>query len=47
MTEKLNNINLQVVHWKDVEDKCFRHEALASWVHGSIWNEKLKSGNYD
>jgi mannosyltransferase OCH1-like enzyme len=47
LKEKLNKINLQVVHWKDVEDKCFRHEALASWVHGSIWNEKLKSGNYD
>jgi mannosyltransferase OCH1-like enzyme len=45
--KKLNNINLQVVHWKDIEDNCFRHEALASWVHGSIWNEKLKSGNYD
>ena len=45
--EKMNNINLQVIHWKDIEDNCFRHEALASWVHGSIWNEKLKSGNYD
>lgn len=45
--EKLNNINLQVIHWKDVEDKCFRHEALASWVHGSLWNEKLKNKNYD
>ena len=45
--EKLNNINLQVIHWKDIEDNCFRHESLASWMHGSIWNEKLKSGNYD
>jgi mannosyltransferase OCH1-like enzyme len=45
--EKLNEINLRVVHWKDMEDNCFRHEALASWMHGSIWNEKLNNGNYD
>lgn len=47
LKEKLNSINLQVAHWKDIEDKCFRHETLASWVNGSIWNEKLKNGEYD
>ena len=45
--EKLSHLNLQVVHWKDIEDNCFQHEALASWIHGSIWNEKLKHGSYD
>jgi mannosyltransferase OCH1-like enzyme len=45
--KKLNEMNLRVVHWKDIEDNCFRHEALASWIHGSIWNEKLNNGNYD
>lgn len=45
--EKLNNIDLQVVYWKDIEDHCFRHEALASWIHGSTWNNKLKNGDYD
>lgn len=45
--EKLNLLNLKLVYWKDIEDHCFRHEALASWMHGSIWNEKLKTGNYD
>lgn len=47
LIEKLDNTNLKVVHWKDIEESCFRHEALASWVQGSIWNEKLKNGNYD
>ena len=47
LREKLNNINLQVVYWKDMEENCFRHETLASWIQGSIWNEKLKNGNYD
>ena len=45
--KKLNIIKLQMVHWKDVEEKSFRHEALASWINGSNWNEKLKSGEYD
>ncbi len=45
--EKVTPINLQVVAWKDIEDNCFRHEALASWVPGSIWNEKLKNETYD
>lgn len=45
--DKLHDMNMHVVHWKDIEDHCFRHEALASWIHGSIWNEKLKTGNYD
>ena len=47
LIEKLNNIQLEVVYWKDIEDHCFRHEALASWIHGSTWNNKLKTGNYD
>jgi hypothetical protein len=47
LKEKLNNINLRVVHWKDLEDNCFKHEALASWIPGSIWNEKLKNGEYE
>ena len=47
LEEKINCMNLQVVHWKDVEDNCFRHEALASWIDGTIWNEKLKTGDYD
>jgi mannosyltransferase OCH1-like enzyme len=47
LVEKLNNINLKVVHWKDIENNCFRHEALASWIPGSTWNNKLKTGNYD
>lgn len=44
---KAKNINLQIVNWQDIEESCFEHEALASWIKGSIWNEKLKSGNYD
>ena len=47
LKEKLNNINLRVVHWKDLEDNCFKHEALASWIPGSIWNEKFKNGEYE
>lgn len=47
LREKLNELNLQLVRWKDVEDNCFRHEPLASWIDGSIWNEKLKTGDYD
>ena len=47
LRDKLININLQVVLWKDIEENCFTHEALASWIHGSVWNEKLKDGNYD
>jgi len=45
--EKLSEIDIELVRWKDIEDKCFRHEALASWIHGSIWNNKLKTGDYD
>ena len=44
---KLKEVNLQLGVWKDIEDNCFRHDPLSSWVHGSIWNEKLKSGDYD
>jgi mannosyltransferase OCH1-like enzyme len=47
LIEKLNDINLQVIHWKDIEENCFKHDALASWVPGSIWNEKLKNKDYD
>lgn len=47
LRDKLVEINLQVVLWKDIEDNCFKHEALASWIDGSIWNEKLKTGDYD
>jgi mannosyltransferase OCH1-like enzyme len=46
-SQRLRNINLQAVDWKKIEDHCFKHEALASWIPGSIWNEKLKNGNYD
>jgi mannosyltransferase OCH1-like enzyme len=35
LKEKLHSINLRVVHWKDLEDNCFKHEALASWIPGS------------
>lgn len=45
--EKLSTLNLQLVRWKDVEDNCFTHEALASWIDGSTWNKKLKNGDYD
>ena len=44
---KLNESNLELGVWKDIEDNCFRHEPLSSWVHGSIWNKKLTSGDYD
>jgi mannosyltransferase OCH1-like enzyme len=47
LKEKLNKIQLEVVYWKDIENECFKHEALASWISGSTWNEKLKTGNYD
>jgi hypothetical protein len=40
-------MNIQVVHWKDVETNCFRHEALASWIEGSVWYDKLKNEDYD
>ena len=45
--EKLKPLNIEVIIWKDMEDHCFRHEALASWIEGSDWNEKLKTGEYD
>ena len=44
---KLNESNLELGVWKDIEDNCFRHEPLSSWVHGSVWNKKLTSGDYD
>jgi mannosyltransferase OCH1-like enzyme len=47
LKEKLKLLDIEVIIWKDMEDHCFRHEALASWVDGSDWNEKLKSGDYD
>lgn len=47
LKQKMSPLNIQVIDWKDVEDHCFRHEALASWIHDSIWNKKLNSGNYD
>jgi hypothetical protein len=47
LKEKVNQFNIEVVHWRDIESKCFVHEALASWMHGSIWHDKLKNGNYD
>jgi mannosyltransferase OCH1-like enzyme len=47
LENKLNQLNIQLGCWKDIEDNCFRHEPLSSWVHGSIWNKKLNSGNYD
>lgn len=47
LKEKLSHMNIQVVHWKDLETNCFRHQALASWIEGSAWNEKLKTGDYD
>jgi mannosyltransferase OCH1-like enzyme len=47
LREKLSPLNVKVLIWKDIEDNCFRHEALASWMPGSIWNEKLKNENYD
>lgn len=45
--KKLNEINLELGIWGDIENHCFRHDPLSSWVHGSIWNEKLNSGDYD
>lgn len=45
--KKLNENNLELGVWKDIEEQCFRHEPLSSWVHGSIWNKKLNSGEYD
>ena len=45
--KKLNEVNLQLGVWGDIETHCFRHEPLSSWVHGSIWNENLNSGDYD
>ena len=47
LRDKLVDINLQVVLWKDIQENCFTHEALATWIEGSVWNEKLKTGNYD
>jgi mannosyltransferase OCH1-like enzyme len=47
LKEKLSHMNIQVVHWKDVETNCFRHEALASWIEGSVWYDKLKNEDYD
>jgi mannosyltransferase OCH1-like enzyme len=47
LRDKLVEINLQVVLWKDIQDNCFTHEALATWIEGSIWNKKLKTGDYD
>jgi hypothetical protein len=47
LREKLSTLNLQLVSWKDVEENCFKHEPLASWIDGSTWNEKLKNGDYD
>lgn len=47
LRDKLVEINLQVVLWKDIQDNCFTHEALATWIEGSVWNEKLKTGDYD
>jgi len=47
LREELNDINLQVVNWKDMENDCFKHDTLASWEPGSTWNKKLKNGNYD
>jgi mannosyltransferase OCH1-like enzyme len=47
LKNKVKRLNLQIVDWKDIEDKCFKHEALASWIHGSDWNEKFKNGDYD
>jgi len=47
LKEKLQPFNIKVIDWKDIEDHCFKHEALASWIPGSDWNEKLKNGNYD
>lgn len=44
---KLNQHNLELGVWKDIENNCFRHDPLSSWVHGSIWNEKLNNGDYD
>jgi hypothetical protein len=47
LENKLNQLNIQFGCWKDIEDNCFKHDPLSSWVHGSIWNEKLNSGEYD
>jgi hypothetical protein len=47
LKEKLKLLDIEVIIWKDMEDHCFRHEALASWVDGSDWNKKLKNGEYD
>jgi mannosyltransferase OCH1-like enzyme len=45
--KKLNDNNVELGVWKDIEEQCFRHNPLSSWIHGSIWNEKLKNGDYD
>jgi mannosyltransferase OCH1-like enzyme len=47
LREKLNSVNLQVIHWNKLEEHCFKHDALQSWIDGSDWNEKLKNGDYD
>jgi mannosyltransferase OCH1-like enzyme len=47
LENKLSQLNIQLGCWKDIEDNCFRHEPLSSWVHGSIWNKKLNDGDYD
>lgn len=43
----LNDVNLELGVWKDIETHCFRHEPLSSWMHGSPWYEKLNNGDYD
>lgn len=45
--KKLNENGLELSVWKDIEIHCFRHEPLSSWMHGSVWKEKLNSGDYD
>lgn len=43
----LNDVNLELGVWKDIETYCFIHHPLSSWSEGSIWNKKLTTGDYD
>ena len=47
LKEALAPMNFKVFHFKDVGNNWFIHDALASWIDGSFWNEKLKTGDYD
>jgi len=47
LEEKLGQLNIKVIDYKDFNNECFRHLDMASWIPGSDWNKKLKNGNYD